>query len=342
MAINKDSNGVPEIDSVSPCAAIPGGEFRIRGAGLAGESRPKVMIGEEPAPVVIGSENLVIAKVPEGAVVGEVTIDNGSDISSTWACDIGLQIADALHPVANPAVDAEGNIYATFSGSRGQKTPVSVYKVDLHYRTTPFLTDVLNATGLAVGADGMLYVSSRHEGMVYRASPQGALSLFVEGMGVATGLAFDRDENLYVGDRSRTKFTNSPDRQIFVFATLEPSISAYHLAFGFDDSLYVTGPTTSSFDAVHRISPDGETTVFYRGLGRPQGLAFDIAGNLYVAASLRGSKGVVRIDPDGNAELFLSGPNIVGLAFTPARSMVVATNSALYRVDADIQGKPLP
>ena len=58
--------------------------------------------------------------------------------------------------------------------------------------------------------------------------------------------------NLYVGDRSGTIFKIGRDRQIFVFAMLEPSVAAYHLAFGNDGNLYVTGPTTSSFDAVYR------------------------------------------------------------------------------------------
>jgi hypothetical protein len=142
------------------------------------------------------------------------------------------------------------------------------------------------------------------------------MSVYVEGMGVATGIAFDSEHNLYVGDRSGTIFKISPGRQIFVFATLEPSISAYHLTFGPDGYLYVTGPTTSSFDAVYRISHEGEVETFYRGLGRPQGMAFDEEGRLYVAASIAGRKGVVRIYPDRRADLFLSGPGIVGAAFT--------------------------
>jgi sugar lactone lactonase YvrE len=167
------------------------------------------------------------------------------------------------------------------------------------------------------------------------------MSVFVEGMGVASGLAFDDEHNLYVGDRSGTIFKVGPNRQIFVFATLEPSIAAYHLAFGPDGYLYVTGPTTSSYDAVYRISHAGMVEVFYRGLGRPQGMAFDEEGRLYVAASISGRKGVVRIDPARRAELFLSGPGIVGLAFTPSRAMVVATTNALFRVDVGIKGFPL-
>jgi sugar lactone lactonase YvrE len=167
------------------------------------------------------------------------------------------------------------------------------------------------------------------------------MSVYVEGMGVATGLAFDPAGDLYVGDRQGTIFKISQQRQIYVFATLEPSIAAFHLAFGPGGYLYATGPTTSSFDALYRISPAGEVEVFYRGLGRPQGLAFDSEDRLYVAASVGGRRGVVRIGQDRQAELFLSGPNIVGLAFTPSRSLVVATNGALFRVDAGIEGRPL-
>ncbi len=338
MALRKSADPKPHISQVTPPAAIAGGELQIRGKGFAKTDRPKVTIGEVGAPVIIGSDSFVIARVPEGASAGELVIESGAHSSESWACDIGVLVAENLHPVANPAVDSFGNIYATFSGSRGQKVPVAVYKIDLNFSTKPFLNELMNATSLAFDAHGMLYISSRYEGSVYQVTPNGNMSVFVEGMGVATGIAFDAEENLYVGDRSGTIFKINPSRQIFVFATLEPSIAAYHLTFGPDGYLYVTGPTTSSFDVVHRISHEGEVEIYYRGLGRPQGMAFDEDGRLYVAASLSGRKGVVRIDPDRSAELFLSGPGIVGLAFTPSRAMVVATTNAIYRADVGIKG----
>jgi len=303
--------------------------------------RPHVTIGEVTAPLIIGSDSFIIARVPEGATAGELVIENGEQSSESWACDVGVLLADGLHPVANPAIDSFGNIYTTFSGSRGQKVPVAIYKIDLNFTMKPFINDLMNATSLAFDSQGMLYISSRYEGFIYQVTPNGNLSTYVEGMGVATGLAFDSRQNLYVGDRSGTIFKISPNRQIFVFATLEPSLAAYHLAFGPDDYLYVTGPTTSSFDCVHRISQEGEVETFYRGLGRPQGMAFDEQGRLYVAASLAGRKGVVRIYPDRRADLFVSGPGIVGLAFTPSRAMVITTTNAIHRVDVGIKGRPL-
>jgi sugar lactone lactonase YvrE len=315
--------------------------LQIRGKGFAQSDRPRVTIGEIGAPVIIGSDSLIIARVPEGATAGDVVIASGEQSSDSWACDVGVMVAEGLHPVASPAVDAVGNIYTTFSGSRGQKVPVAVYRIDLNFNMKPFINELMNATAMAFDPQGLLYISSRYDGFIYQATQNGSMSVFVEGMGVATGIAFDREQNLYVGDRSGTVFKISPNRQIFVFATLEPSISAYHLAFGPDGYLYVTGPTTSSFDSVHRISHEGEVELFYRGLGRPQGMAFDLEGNLYLAASIAGRKGVVRISTDRHAELFLSGPGIVGLAFTPSRSIIVTTTNAVYRVDAGIKGFPL-
>jgi sugar lactone lactonase YvrE len=331
----------PLIAEVEPFAAIAGGEFHIRGKHLTGEGRPSVTMGNQQTHLVVAGDELIVARIPDTAIVGELQIDSGSAKSEVFPTHLGIQIADSLHPVANPAVDSEGNVFTTFSGSRGQKSPVSLYKVDTSFTCKPFVSDLMNPTGLAFDREGLLYVSSRHDGVVYQVTPTGNMSVYVEGMGVATGLAFDEEGNLYVGDRSGTIFKISRSRQIYVFATLEPSIAAYHLAFGPEGYLYTSGPTTSSFDCVHRISHAGEVETFYRGLGRPQGLAFDAAGNLYVAASHKGNRGIIRIDPNRNAQYFLSGQGIVGLAFAEPDSMIVTTHNALFRVETGIPGRPL-
>jgi sugar lactone lactonase YvrE len=292
-------------------------------------------------PVLISSEDFVIARVPEGAVSGPVVVGTNGHVSNAHSIKVAVPVADSLHPVTNPALDHDGNIYATFSGSRGQKVPVAIFKIDTNYAIKPFLNEMMNATAIAFDREGQMYVSSRHDETVYKVAPNGTMSSYAEGMGIATGIAFDRAQNLYVGDRSGTIFKIAPDRQIFVFATLEASVSAYHLAFGPHGDLFVAGPTTSSFDCVYKIDPHGSLSVFYRGLGRPQGLAFDAAGNLYVAASLTGKRGIVKITPDGKASLEVSGQGLVGLAFAPGKSAILATNSAVYHISWNIQGLPL-
>jgi sugar lactone lactonase YvrE len=80
---------------------------------------------------------------------------------------------------------------------------------------------------------------------------------------------------------------------------------------------------------------------FFRGLGRPQGLAFDASGNLYVAASLAGRRGVVRLTPQAEPDLAISGSGIVGLAFAPDRAMILATTNSLIELPIGIAGAAL-
>ncbi len=338
-----EKNGVPRIDRVTPAAAIPGGELVIHGTGFSTRTgaRPTVYFGEADAGLMLVTENRMIVRVPDNAGDGTVRITNGNGESQPHPVSVGLQIADNLHPVGNPAVDIDGNIYVTFSGPRGQPVPVSLYKVSANYSIKPFVTSLVNPSGLALDRWSNLFVSCRHDGTIHRVTPDGRAEQWIEGMGIATGIAFDGDENLYVGDRSGTIFKISPSREIFVFATLEPSVAAYHLAFHPSGDLYVTGPTTSSYDRVYRITKGGEASTFYRGLGRPQGLAFDREGNLHVAASFAGRRGIVRITQDGKAEVILSGSGLVGLALQPSGRAILTTNGALFTLHWDVRGLPL-
>jgi sugar lactone lactonase YvrE len=278
----KNVNGAPRIEAVAPTLALAGGEIRITGSGLRPQElrRPKVQFGEVEGSLVVSSDAFLVARVPEGAISGPVVVATDGHVSNPQSVKVAVPIAENLHPVTNPALDPEGNIYVTFSGSRGEKVPVAVFKIDTNYVVKPFVPEMMNATSIAFDRQGQMYVSSRFDGSVYRVAPNGTMTTYAEGMGVATGIAFDRDQSLYVGDRNGTIFKIAPDQQVFVFATLEPSVSAYHLAFSPQGDLFVTGPTTSSFDRVNKIDPNGTVTTFYKGLGRPQGLAFDVDGNL--------------------------------------------------------------
>ena len=281
-------------------------------------------------------------------------------MSNALGLRVAVPMAENLHPVANPAVDADGTVYATVSGGRGESVPVSIYSIARDFQVRPFVRDVLNATGLAFGPDGYLYASSRAEGTVYRISPQGAVVDLCGGDGGGDGDCVRPRRQPVCGRPGRDDLQGGAGRgpaagaasggsmtsgiggkQMFVYATLEPSIAAYHLAFNDEGTLFVTGPTTSSNQSVYAIDRDGHTSVYYQGLGRAQGIALDVDGNLYVAASLEGQRGIVRITPQREASLAVSGNNLVGLAFLEDGCAALATRDALYHVALDIEGRKL-
>src|SRR5580658_4119264 len=247
----------PRIDQIVPAAAMPFAEVELLGANLGPHDfgLPVVIVDGEPAHVFMSRSSRLIFRVPEKASTGLVEVRNPAGAGNAVPLRVARQLNEGLHPVTSPAVSRSGMIYATVSGPRGKQTPVSVVRISFDGRSTPFVTGLLNATGLAFSPAGDLYVTSRAEGNVYRIDAAGEFTVYAEGMGVATGAAFDAQGNLYVGDRSGTVFKINTERQIFVHATLEPSVSAYHLAVDASGTLYVTGPSISSNEAVYAIDP---------------------------------------------------------------------------------------
>jgi sugar lactone lactonase YvrE len=330
----------PRIDQISPAAALPLGEVELTGSHLGPNKfgPPAVMVDGASAHVLMSRPGRLVFRVPELASTGLIEVRTPNGASNAVPLRVARELTSGLHPVTSPAVSRSGMIYATISGQRGKATPVSVVRVSPDGRGTPFVTGILNATGLAFNADGDLFVTSRAEGTVYHVDAAGEFTVYAEGMGVATGTAFDRQGNLFVGDRSGTIFKISPDRKIFVHTTLEPSVSAYHLAINRAGMLFVTGPTLSSSDTIWVIDPHGATSAWYKGLGRPQGLALARDGTVFVAACLHGKRGIVRVTPQGEASLVLAGTNLVGLAFSPLGTAVLATSEAVYDVDLGVEG----
>jgi sugar lactone lactonase YvrE len=140
---------------------------------------------------------------------------------------------------------------------------------------------------------------------------------------------------LFVGDRAGSILRVENGRAT-TFASLPPSIAAFHLAFGPDGSLFATGPTLDTRDSVYRISPSGDVDVFYEGFGRPQGLAFDDQGRLHVADSIAGSGGLYRFAADGSGpELLISSGGLVGVTCAPDGSLAAASADTIYRFQGD-------
>lgn len=325
-----------------PAWVLPGGELEITGEALPQgvNGPPRLLVGAAVARVRSASPRRIRFSMPGGVDGGLQPVRLEPGPVDAGEVLVGHSLATGLHLVDSPAFDGLGRLYVTESGSRGVKTPVPLFRVRTDGGRDPVQVDLPNPTSVALGPDGALYVSSRFEGHVYRLTSDDRVELFAAELGVPTGLAFGANGSLYVGDRSGSIFRVSPDRRVETFATLPSSVAAFHLAFGPDGGLYVTAPTLSSHDVLYRISPDRLVDVVCDGFGRPQGLAFDSDGVLYVADALAGNAGLYRLvlgTGTPRPERLISTPVIVGVAIDPAGGLVIASNDTVWRFDAPIR-----
>jgi len=322
------------VTAVRPAWAIEGGRITIEGTGfpLDRPHVPAVHLGGVAARVVRASTTALGVIVPSGLDGGAVPIRIDGLSGDTPFVDIGGAFATGLHQVDNPVFDGDGNLYVTYSGTRGQQVPVSIFKVRPNGTRETFSSGIVNATSMAIGPDRQLYVSSRFEGTVYRVNADGAFEPFARELGVACGLAFADDGSLYVGDRSGTVFQVDQSGNARAFATLPGSIAAFHLAIGPDRAVYVTAPTLATYDPIYRVGPDGSVSTLDARFGRPQGIAFDATGTLFVVEALAGASGLYRLTPGRSPELVLAGQNLVGVAFDPFGSLIVCSNETAFRL----------
>jgi len=322
------------IKAVVPPIAVPGGEISIecRGFKPGLPSLANVLFGQSRAEIVSASEERVVAKVPENSRALGVALRVNGRVSPVFPFTLGTRLATELHPVANPVIAPNGAIITTVSGARGQQSPHPLMRISRSGEVTPLACEIMNPTGLAFGPDDQLYISSRAEGTVLRFTDYDHLEIVAEDLGIPCGIVFDRQGRLYVGDRSGKIHRIDPSGKREEFASLPPSISAFHLAIDGEDTLYVTGPTLAMRDPVYRISRTGEVSTLVEGLGRPQGLAFTRDGDLWIAASFGGKKGIFRFSMGSKVLIHqIAAPMLVGLAMD-SEDVFLVDNSSIYRI----------
>jgi sugar lactone lactonase YvrE len=300
---------------------------------LTSVGMPAVRVGDYAARVAFASPREIGVVVPPELEGGRLPVRLEEAPGSTVFVEVGRPLATGLHMVDSPVIGSDEAVYVTYSGARGQQATVSIYRVQPNGVREVFVTGITNATSMAFDPEGRLHVSSRFDGAVLRVDADGNAEVAASDLGVATGLAFTPDGVLYVGDRSGTIFrlragSSTP------FASLPPSVAAYHLAASPDGALYATAPTLSTRDAVYRIDRHGAVTTVYEGFGRPQGLAVDREGTLYVTEALAGASGIYRLRPgQGAPELVIAGVGLIGVALHPRGGFVVCTAETVYRFE---------
>src|SRR5438105_1575840 len=188
-----------------PAAGIPGGEVMIAFEGLSREAARSAQIwfGKERAHIVAMTSQRALAIVPPLKRAGEVEVsialdDERATTAVAMRFVVGKKLVEDVHPVANPAFDpADGSLFVTRSGARGEHVPVSLLRISVEGEVSEFSGDITNPTAIAFSSTGQMFVTSRFDGTVYRVSPVKEATAFATDLGIATGLAFNRDGEMF-------------------------------------------------------------------------------------------------------------------------------------------------
>ena len=183
----------PTISSVTPLRAVEGGRVTLRGTGFRST-------GSLKSPSAISRRACCLPRARGSSSRCPSDLEGGADADPHR----GRSRRDRVRvgrrrrgrPVSIRSTTRSSIARATFvtySGSRGQEAPVSIFRVTRGGTREPFVSGIVNATSMAIGPDGQLYVSSRFEGAVYRVNADGTHERVASDLGVACGLAFDGD-----------------------------------------------------------------------------------------------------------------------------------------------------
>lgn len=235
---------------------------------------------------------------------GELIVPNdegamASLIDPTGNASWYLSYASFSPPESFVAFSPDGRFFV----SESEPTPGAPKRIAMRLPGDLDLQTLYEGTypsGVAYRTDGTLFISDTGAGEIIQIGSDGTARLFVEGLEYPQALAFDVGGNLYVvvgatdfvadevfstPSQGNAIVRISPEGEITNIAQVSNVVG---LAIGPNGDLF-----TTETDSILRISPDGTKSTFARLTGHKVGIAFDLPGNLYIAAE--GYNGIARV-----------------------------------------------
>ena len=229
----------PRRPPFAPRWAIEGGRVTIEGAGFPGRSAalPEVRDRRRAARASSTRRRRRSACIVPGGLEGgrrPIRVD-GVPGETRVRRRSRAPFATGLHQVDNPVFDRDGNLYVTYSGTRGQQVPVSIFRVRPNGTRETFSSGIVNPTSMAIDRRraALRVEPLRRHRLPRRAGRRGRA---VRDATSASRAAWRSrpDGTLFVGDRSGTIFRVDRSGKAEPFASLPPSVAAFHLAIGPD------------------------------------------------------------------------------------------------------------
>ena len=145
------------LTSLEPVRVVEGGRLWVRGDGFPepDTSSDLVTVGGAPARIAFAASDRVAVVVPSGLEGGDTPVKVAWVPGATLYARVGMLMATGLHQVDNPIFGADGHLYVTYSGTRGQEAAVSIFRVHGDGAREPFVHSLVNPTSMAVTAFGI-------------------------------------------------------------------------------------------------------------------------------------------------------------------------------------------
>lgn len=198
----------------------------------------------------------------------------------------------------------------------------------------PFACSVYTGIILLVTSGALaqnLFVDTE-ENKIYEFTPGGVQSTFFSG-GVSQpqGLAFNSAGNLFQANGS-TIYEFTPDGTRSTFASLAGVHNFYGLAFDSAGDLFVSDdPFNTTYGSIYEYTPGGARSTFATFInGGAEGMAFNSAGNLFVA----NGSAIYEYTPGGVQSTFAQHAPSTGLAFNSAGDLFVSSGN-IYEYTPD-------
>jgi DNA-binding beta-propeller fold protein YncE len=228
--------------------------------------------------------------------------------------------------IADPrglGLDSAGNLYVA------NYTAGNIVKFNLSGTPTNFAFSGGLPYGLVVDSSNNVYVAASYNNQILKYTPNGSGSLFATDddsgliLNNPNGLAIDSLGNLYAINgnvNTISKFTPNGNSSVFAGYT---NFYTHGTGLAIDSANNVY--TLTNLTEIGKFSPaGGAATPFANYLGdSAQGMAFDSAGNLYVADYYNGT--VTKYDINGNGSVFatnLDAPESIAILRTSAAPFI--------------------
>jgi sugar lactone lactonase YvrE len=250
------------------------------------------------------------------------------------------------HPlyVNSLAVDAKGDLYGTYLApilGRPGPEPASLVLKITHAGTVSIISkSVPSPTGVAVGPNGRVYVSTYTGIEEFRSNGRSTLMPLSF---PSSGVAVDANNTVFASDSNGNRVV-----EMTALGPRQLPISGFNyttgIAVGPTGNLYVG---TQSSSSVVRVGPSGTQTSLYSKPIQPLGIATDNAGDVFVVNA--NTSGVTKISPTGTRTVVYPGFHRTsccvieglpeGLATNPHGDLFIAGFNRSFVIEVTPQGQ---